>query len=1137
MIEDEYKDLFPEQIDVIKHDEGNILVSASAGSGKTFTMIKRLIRLIKDNKAKVKEILAVTFTEAAAKEMKEKLAAAIEKAIEEGNTALADEAAELPYADVCTIDSFCARLLRLFFFKAGVSPDFSVADAAISDKLKAEAVNKTFSKFYENGDEDFKLLAKRFSSKRKDDAFKEIILSCYEYISTEEDLEEFKNKNLALYSTDGFKRVKDEYLKIVKNKLSAIKEDLEDLKGRLEDAGYNKGASKADGLISCIDEMMSLPSPYDLKNVEIKLCKFDSNPEEEVIILKEELERYKKVVDKIIEDAAKYFDDESKDFDKFSDLRFSTETVYKIIGKFTETYEELKAEENVLDFNDLERLSLKVLTDGSVAAVIKDKYKYVFIDEYQDVNGVQEAIINRIAKDNVFMVGDVKQSIYGFRGCRSDFFRKKFYNMENSGKAAKKLNRNFRSADAVINAVNGIFTYSMTDIIYGESYIKSKLVPGGQYPENSGRFGVYRFYKDEYDDDEVGAPASPVLPVYDILSVLKDFDANEKEIPKESRVIAKIITDEKKKTYYDPQTKTERNIDFRDIAILSRTGLDSVQDVIEGLVRLGVPVTSDGEVSVLIYPEIITLISLLKILCNFYDDVSLAAVMKSPFGNFTEEELTEIALSYYEKEKDKRVKFSDAVYNAQDLPEDLQKKVEDFIERINRARFISDFLPVGETLKRLIEENNYYAFLAAEDAGEFKIGRVKFFVRKAFECNCNSVSEFINLTKTAVDAFKTGGGIGGDAVKFTTIHASKGLEYPVVILRGAERSFANPQDLKDKILKDREFGLGVKFYDDEFMEVEETPLTGLIKARIKAEALTEEMRLFYVALTRAKNSLYVVFKKKKSEKPEEGKTRPLPKRRAVAESYVDFMSPDIDVVDMSEEDLSLNADKVSKREVLFSKSDKAVEDKMRAELGFKYPFFEDTKAPLKISVSAAMKSEMKSEETCVVKYFDYNDDSLDTERGITAHKIMELYDFDNFPDVKEFTKTLVANKVLTEEEVQKIDLDKISKAVRGGAFNFIKGKTLLREKNFIVNVEGKNVTDLNTSVPVLLQGKIDLLILDETGAYIIDYKYSSVSKDVLIKRYAKQLDLYAYAVEKSLNVKVKGKYIVSLMTGETVKID
>ena len=1130
MVKEDYTGLFDEQIDVITHEKGNILVSASAGSGKTFVMIKRLIRLIVEGKASIREILAITFTDAAAKEMKEKLAAGIDMAIENGNEELGDKAADLPYADVCTIDSFCARIIRLYFYKAGVAPDFSVADAAATDKLKNDAINKTFREFYKSGDEDFKLLAARFSLKRKDDLLKNVILSCYDYISTEENPDKYKENNLAFYTEEGFERIKKEYLNIAKNRLSCLKSELIDLKARLFSAGLNKGAGKADDLIGAIESMLSCSSPYELKNIEIKLRSFDSNPDEYGKELKKETEIYKLKVEEIAAQAARFFNDEEIDKKNIPELYNSTSTIYRIIERFSEIYRAEKTDENVLDFTDLERLALKVLKDDAVSSEMKGKYKYIFVDEYQDVNGVQEAIINSVAKDNVFMVGDVKQSIYGFRGCRSDFFRDKFSEMERRGESAKRLNRNFRSSDAVINAANAVFSYAMVKDVYGANYSGEELKPGGGFPENSGRFKVYRYFPDNIKEE---VKTDTALKLYDVLEGSKNLNSDEKEISKEARLIAKIIADELKNTYYDVKSKEYKRVRFSDIAILSRTGAEYSFDLIDGLIKLGVPITTDGDVSVLSYPEVFTLISLLKVLCNFYDDVSLATVMKSPFGNFTDEELTEIALSYYEKSgQGVKATFSEAVAAAKDLPESLQFKTDKFKSRIENARFLSDFLPVGEILERLINENDYYAFLAADENGNDKTERVKFFVSKAFSFNGYSLREFIDLTSTAENAFRTGGGSGGDAVKFATIHSSKGLEYPVVILRGAEKTFDSPQDLDDKVLKDREFGFAVKHYDDELMTVEETPYTGLIKSKIKSDAVSEEMRLFYVAMTRARHALYITFKGKEEENTKGVSFAGLKGKRAVAKSYVNFLPDCMEITDAEETELILNSSAVKRREVIFPTADNTSKEYLKKELSFSYPYGADSSLPLKVSVSAAMKGE----EEYFAKNFEFSDDETDAERGNTAHKIMEYYDFENFPDVEEFAEELVKRSILTAEEVEKVDLGKLRRVINGGAFDVVKGKNLLREKNFIVSVKGSMVSDTDTSAPVVLQGKIDLLAIDDDGAYVIDYKYSAHGENTLKKRYSKQLELYAYAVEKSLNVKVKGKYIISLLTGETVKI-
>ncbi|MDY6367677.1 MAG: UvrD-helicase domain-containing protein [Clostridia bacterium] len=901
---------------VINHTNGNILVSASAGSGKTYSMIKRLINLIVSGKTHVKDILAVTFTESAAKEMKEKLARAITEEIINGNDSLADEISDLPYADVCTIDSFCARIVRLYFYKVDVSPDFSVADAAVSDKLKSQAMDRTFREFYNEEDSDFLLLTKRLSRGRKDDSLKETVMSCYEYRSTEIDLDKFKKDNLDVYSKEGYEKIKEDYLSIAVKKIDLIISDIEKVADELskieykDGKGYEKGLETAAAtieLLNSVKEKNTVESLFVLKTVK---GSFEKNADEYATYLKDRLYELMGKIREIGANAEKYagmFADESK----FQQLKSQTETFYRIIERFEENYAQLKAEEKLLDFNDLERYAQTALKDEEVAKAVRDKYKYVFVDEYQDVNGIQEDIITSIANDNLFMVGDVKQSIYGFRGCRSDFFTQKFNEMVKTGNA-EKLKRNFRSAKNVINGVNKIFGYSMTKKLYGEDYYPdNELIYGEKYDGHEGRFNIYVLNEEKEDNEKTS-----VSEIYDVLKAAKETTEKViEDVKTEARFLATIINNELNSEYYDIEEKRLKKISYGDIAILSRNGIEFADDVVKGLEELGIPVTFDGETSILDYSEIAVLTAFLKTVDNFNDDVSLATTMKGLFG-FTDEDLATVSLKYYSSEiaETKGKNFYSAVIENANLPDTLREKVNNFKTEIEGIRSLADFITAGEVLQRIVDRTDYYAMLMATDGGEDKVARVKFFIAKASDNQNYTVREFIELIESAPKAFKAGGG-GGDAVKFVTIHSSKGLEYPVVIVRNADKKLSAQNDYSKRVLTDRKYGFALKYYDDENYVEESTPLTEIIKERIKDSFVSEELRLFYVALTRAKYSLNIAINKN----VEFGKL-------SVAGKYSDFIPDSISpIVTVNKDDLYSPKTEKPKSVLFYREDEKTVE--------------------------------------------------------------------------------------------------------------------------------------------------------------------------------------------------------------------
>lgn len=1120
-----------EQKTVIEHENGNILVSASAGSGKTFVMISRLRRLILERKANVKDILCMTFTESAAADMKEKLFKSIVEAINEGRTELCEQLTDIPYSSICTIDSFCKKLVKTYFFKAGVSPDFSIADETVSSKLKTDAIDKTFKWFYESEDPYFLTLAERYASSRKDDKFKGIIQSVYDFISTEPNPEEVFNRSLMRYTEQGFNELLKEYKERTDKKLNGIKTKLEDIKANAQVMEMKTACEFVSGLIDDVNGLLIEKDVYGLKRDSSfkRRLSFGKSLSEEGNGLKTLASSVKAEIDKIVENANEYLIDYEKDKESLSDLYKHTEYLQKIVEKYTEFYNAEKKEENVLDFADIERYALNVLTDKEVCEDVKERYKYIFIDEYQDVNGIQESIINKIEKDNLFMVGDVKQSIYGFRGCRPEFFEKKFCEMEKQGKGAYRLNYNFRSAENVVNAVNQVFDFSMTKEYSGINYKNDARLKYGELYEKpyDGRVGLYE-YVPEKQKKEVGE-----LELYDILSNLNEEDDNE--ITSTAMLVSKLISEELGKEYYDLKEKTVKKIEYKDIAVLSRDKTTSyVNKLVSGLIKHGVPVSTETTESVLDYPEIKALIGVLKAIEFRFDDISLATAMKT-VGEITDEDLALIATAYYKTldGKDKRkAHFYDAVNfllkaEEKDLDEyykSVKLKLGKFYDNLNKWRDLADFLSAREILEKVIDDNNLYAFLYASPTGTQKVKRVKFFVSRAYNNGKKyTVREFLTLTEKNKKAFNITNGGSENAVKVTTIHSSKGLEFPSVIVCGLEKAFRN-KDVEGDIFFDRDCGFAIKGYDDNLRTIFDTPFSVFIKDRIKENIGLEEQRLFYVALTRAKYSLKMAYTGKDSRSPYyNGASR-----------YLEFIPISFDKHVFTEDDMNLLNKKIEPRKVMFSKIDQKAVDKMKENFKFVYPFNEEVGLPLKSSVTASLKKET---EYKMHESFNFGDDLTGKERGVIAHKFLEYYDFINKPKVIDFANQLKEQNLMTEKDLESIDLSKLQAVIDGGAFDKVLGKEIYREKSFILNIPANMLFDTSSTAKVVIQGVIDLLIVDNDSAQIVDYKYSALPKDKLKERYSKQLDIYAYAVEKALNIKVKGKYLISLLTGETIEIN
>ena len=1124
--------LTKEQLEVIKHGKGNILVSASAGSGKTFTMIERVKRLIIEENIGINQILAVTFTEAAATDMKEKLKDALSKVIcgewselygqktVEKVKWCERQLAEIDTADISTMHAFCGRLIRTYFFVVGISPDFKIIDQADASVLKNLSIDKVFKDFYDAEDQQFLNLIDRHAKGRTDKNLKELVLSAYDFCDSEANPNALLNLYQKFYSDDGLENLLQEYKNLLDNCLIIIKEDVQKALAVVQDAGLKKGTEFAKSLLSDINNVIDCKDVYNIKcyeNYKLKLDferSLDENLIEQKQILSDARDKFAKTLKRFLKCLGKDFDD---DKNRLKSVYIHTQKFAQIVDCFKKTYSQEKRDENLLDFNDLEHFALEILSDTEIATDVKERYKYIFIDEYQDTNGVQEEIINKLSSDNVFMVGDVKQSIYGFRGCRSEFFIYKERTMLERGQKVVRLNANFRSAESVLKHVNAIFNYCMTESVYGESYReKSQLIGGdGVYPDdNKGRVELHFLRKEEREKRVEEQPR-----IYDILKekpTEKDTDASRL-----AGLINGIINKELADYVYDAKTGEKRSICYGDIAILTRS---RKQELISCLLQHGLPISTDVAENICDYPEIQVVINALKLVDCFMQDLPLVSTLKSPIGKFCEEELLEIVRFYEDNKQDAHGGFSDAFnYYLASSQSHLSQRLKEFKQYFEQVRLLSDFIGAHGVIEKLVVDKSLRAHLFAEKGGRAKVDRLNMLIASTVSNGrAYSVREFLSRVKNCPDAFGMQPFTQEDTVKIMTVHASKGLEFPVVILCNLESPF-NSEDDYEEIMQDRNFGLAVKYYDDQKRTKEETLVRGVIREKARIERMREEMRLFYVATTRATYSMHVIFSDKEDKRKEEFKS---------ADRCADFLPSFIPATNHTVEEIELRRKNAETKSVLIGRAEQEKVDQIKTNLQFVYPYLSDCAIPLKASVTALSKTD---DNDTVYTHVLFDDEKTDTQKGIIAHKILQHYDFCG-QSIFEQVEKMIKDGILTTKEKDSVKLERIEKALSACGFLGLNDKKLYREQQFLVEIEADKLFDVDSKTPVLVQGVIDLLIIGKDGAEIVDYKYSTLSEEGLKARYKKQLDLYAYAVEKVLEKKVVRKTLVNIFTGQTVFI-
>lgn len=1131
---DNEKNYTPDQRKAVIAEGRNVLVSASAGSGKTFVMIERVIRLIVEGKAEVGEILAVTYTTAAAEEMKQKLVKAIIAEINAGRDVARFRKAlsEVPTASISTFHSFCANLIRTYFYALDVDPSVSVADENQAGELKNKALDSLFESLYETRDEDFLYLVRIMGRSRGDDSLKETVKKLYEFASSEKSAEEFLTKAAENITEKSFYKSENELYGIFAAYIKELIRIGENLSSLAESYGYAVYVEYVGELLvklkTCLNakDFRSLIKAAGLSVP--KAPRTTSKDDEDLAAYKGKLEYFKKKCKDVYDDIreASLNDDEEKDLSEYLSTARATKALCRLTIDFGKEYARLKADAAALDFADLEHFAYRLLSENpDVLSAVKQKYKYVFADEYQDVNGIQEAILSLISSDNAFMVGDVKQSIYAFRGCNPDIIAAKFERYERGEGETVSLDANFRSTDAVLAAVNKTFSPIMTKDFGGTDYKNNPMTGSGKYPQGYGETILIEIPEAEKEKTIKGG-------VYDIVD---DVNAPApKAAFAEGAVVANIVRKEAGGKVYDLKAKREREVTPKDFAVLTRNSSGFPTEIVRHLKRNDIPVSSSAKNPVGDYPEIKLLKDLLKIIVRFADDAPLFACLKSAIGGVSEAEAAEIKRAAYaaitsdtgdKPAATKKPTFADCYrwYLLSGEDENIRNKLKNFDEYISKIRLLSGFENAGEILSRVLSETGLDLEILSQKNGEIRLSRVERFIAEAGSGeNGLSVSKFLTRAESDDGDVSVGSSDGDDSVTVTSMHASKGLEYPIVILAGLGKRF-NLDDTKKEILTDRYEGIALKFYDEESKRTKITLPRAAFKERARLNAIKEEMRVFYVAMTRAECKLYLVT----SEPVEENDdfTSIL-----FANKFSDFIKTKYFDKKITADDTEIG-DGEDVREVYISKDRPALTDLIRKNLSFIYPYEEDVNLPVKRAVTSLAEDATTDDDEMTEIRLPV--DKTTRERGIAYHAFLQHAD-SFYEDAGVLLEKIKTGKKLTDEQLALLSEEKLRKVLRAPLFEEIRGYKFYKEQPFIAQMAANEISNTNATGDVLVQGIIDLLAVKGDKAIIVDYKYSKKSISHLKETYAYQLALYKKAVEKTLKLKVEKTILFNLNTVESI---
>ena len=866
-----------EQEQAIYEKGRNILVAAAAGSGKTAVLVERIINKIINENVDIDKILVVTFTNASASEMRERILNALYKKIDEeqNNERLQNQITLLNKSSICTIDSFCLDVVRNNFFELDISQNFRIGDTTEIEILKQDVLEEIFENKYENEDKDFIKLINTYTSYKDDTPLKELILKIYTYIQSnpfpnkwlDEQIEKF---NLTEKLTQDFsktiwgKLLLKETNEILEDCIIQLKEESKVLLKYPELITYsqiiNDDIEQLELLKTNLD---SWDKAYELiLNIKFKTWAVNKKITiEEKDKAKEIREEVKKSLKKIKEKILIFNSQEANE--DINDMYNILKKLENIILEFGEEFEKSKKERNIVDFNDIEHFALKILLDENnnptqIAKKYQDKFEEIAIDEYQDSNLVQEYILTSVSrKNNIFMVGDVKQSIYKFRQARPDLFLDKYktyklkneINDENNGLKIQ-LFKNFRSRKEVLDFSNAIFSSIMTEKLGELNYSEDEFLNLGA----------------DYQDTQQNLKAEiNILNTEDIEENIEEDEEEEQERVEDIELEAKFVANKIKELIdtkfqiYDAKKQEKRDIQYKDIVILLRSTKEAAPIFEKEIIKNDMPVFSDSSSEYLESIEIQTIMNLLKIIDNPLQEIPLVAVMRSVIGGFSDNELVEIRLS------DKYDNFYNTLLKSRkDVNKKIKNKIDKLLNNLKQWRKEEEYLSLDELIWKIYNDTGYYNYVGLMTNGSQRQANLKMLFERAKQCESISYKGLFNFINY-IEKIKTSSkdmdsakiiGENDNVVRIMSIHKSKGLEFPVVFLSGTGKQF-NMQDLNNKILLHPDIGIGVKYIDYDRQIEYDTLSKQAMKNQIMLETLSEEMRVLYVALTRAKEKLVV----------------------------------------------------------------------------------------------------------------------------------------------------------------------------------------------------------------------------------------------------------------------------------------
>lgn len=1189
----------------------DILVAAAAGSGKTAVLVERIIRKLTDpaDPVNIDELLVVTFTNAAASEMRERIGKAIDKALAEnpGSLFLRRQQTLLNKAAIMTLHAFCMSVVKRHYYLIDLDPGFRLLDETEAELIREEVMESLFEDYYGMEDaEPFFQLVDRYSNDRNDEYLQELIRKLYDFSRSHPWPDQWLENMAAAYQVEGKTSIDsfswaEDLKKVIRRRIRGCLAALEEAMALCREPG---GPSPY--MDTFVDDMKQLNNLFEATFADWQSLHAAFS---QLIFSKLSACRGKEIDGQLKEQAKKIRDNiktllaglqadwfgrsPAACIEDLKDMAPSVLLLRDLVSDFGRRYQKAKKAKGLLDFADLEHDCLAILRkegsapDQEAPSVVAEQYRAQFnevlVDEYQDTNLVQEAIIQLITKDgkdggNLFMVGDVKQSIYGFRLAEPGLFIEKYkrFGMDNEPGLKIDLAKNFRSRNEVIDGTNYLFRQLMDEEVGGIAYDEAAAL----------RFGA------DFPDADV-----PVE--LEIINRAKDGDApdghEESDEYKSAELEACAIADRIQAMVgdgtggayqvYDRAERKMRPIRFRDIAILMRATHNSAPAVIDILRERGIPAYAELSTGYFDAVEVSNMLSLLKVIDNPYQDIPIAAVLRSPIMGLSDEELAAIRLNdnrapYYEALKGYAAGYSDR----------LADKLDRFLEQLREWTDLSKTHSVASVIWQIYRDTGYYDYAAGEIGGTQRQANLKALYDRARQYEKTSFRGLFRFLRFIERMRDRGDDLGAaralseqeDVVRIMTIHKSKGLEFPVVFVAGLSKKF-NKSDMNQPALLHKSLGFGTRWIDPvKRMSMPTLPYLA-IKERMNEDLIAEEMRILYVALTRAKEKLILLGTLRDADKTIRAWQRALNQThwllpaytRSTASSFLDWVGPCLirhrqaevlhDRAGQTPDRTTVSNDRSAWRIIVIPASglvepqherpvqnaerlerirrsqpvtvDSSWKKEARRRLEWLYPFRQSTVSMVKQTVT-----EIKAQQDYFSEGHDdrlispalpgfsgdrprfmQNGELSATERGTALHIMMQHIDFQANGDIETIRKQgleLVDREILTHDQEASLDYRRIAQFLQSPIGEKIRNADkVTRECPFSLALDTSNVySDWSDPghEPVLVQGVIDCLIEDKEGLTLLDYKTDRLSGKFQTEELTRQALIRRYRVQLDL---------------------